>query len=289
MTKYIFFIVFISWLWPLTGQVHWQDKDHLLHLENEKLYVVHKVVAGNTIYNLSKHYNLPQDSLLHFLKLRNRQSLNLGDTLLIPARSFALSMTPIEPNDVKLYYQVKPKENLFRIARIYLGIKEEQIMVLNQLSDSNISIDQLLFVGYLNTNQPTINGNQVPPVVSSDIRDTIKAETLITMNDLDAFEKSKVTKVFRESSGVALWFDDTDVNSGRFIMHETAPVNSIVAIINPMFNKTVYAKVVGNIPPRTYPKEVIAVISPSLAKELGALDKRFFAKIKYEQPHTLGD
>jgi len=291
MYKYLTWILALGWISITTAQN--QEIEPLIFLKemNERMVVPHAVAPGNTIYNLSKKYQITQDALLAMLVEKNKTSLQLGDTLLIPIQSSQISMIPSHETDIRLYYQVKPKENLFRIARIYLGLKEEQIMVLNQMTDINLAIGQQLFIGYLNripsdplVNQPT--PTNAPVVINEEkLEEISEAEKAKEINTL---EELKVPKIFRESSGVALWFDDTDVNSGRFIMHESAPVNSIIAITNPMFNKTVYARVVGNIPPKTYPKEIIAVISPSVAKELGALDKRFFAKIKYELPNNIG-
>ena len=48
-----------------------------------------------------------------------------------------------------------------------------------------------------------------------------------------------------------------------------------------MKGATVYAKVIGRIPNNVYGKEVIVIVAPSVAKTLGAIDERFFVKIKY--------
>jgi hypothetical protein len=50
-----------------------------------------------------------------------------------------------------------------------------------------------------------------------------------------------------------------------------------------MFGSKVYVKVIGALPEKSYPKEVLTVISNAAAKELGAKDARFFVKIRYLQ------
>ena len=47
--------------------------------------------------------------------------------------------------------------------------------------------------------------------------------------------------------------------------------------------KTLYAKVIGKIPQNAFGDEVIIIVSPSVAKQLGAKDERFFVKIKYTE------
>lgn len=279
MVKYILFIFLLG---TITASAQYNDSlnTRFAIAQDSQLVLPHVVQRGNTIYSLSKTYNLEVDSLIQALGIGDELILSLGDTLLIPLNGSSLSAAREHQNDIAIYYRVKPKENLFRIARIYLKLREEQIMVLNQMENTNLRVGQELLLGYLSKYStpaaPMVEVEDSPAVMHPDTI-TKEATTLET-----AFEVVENRKIYQESNGVALWFADTDYNSGRFIMHESAPVNSIIAITNPMFNKTVYAKVVGNIPPNTYPKEVIAVISPMVAKELGALDKRFYAKIKYE-------
>jgi hypothetical protein len=66
-----------------------------------------------------------------------------------------------------------------------------------------------------------------------------------------------------------------------FALHPTARVNSVIELHNPMMNRKVLAKVIGNIPPNTYPEEVKVIISPKTAKSLGVIDQRFFVKMRY--------
>lgn len=279
MVKYILFICLWSTI-TVSAQNNETINSRFAIARDSQLVLPHIVKRGNTIYSLSKTYNQHVDSLIKALDIGNELILSLGDTLLIPINGSSLSASRDSPEDIAIYYRVKPKENLFRIARIYLKLREEQIMVLNQMENTNLRIDQELLLGYLNKyRSPASSMVEVEESLEYLHPDTITKEATKLETKFEWVEKRKV---YQETNGVALWFADTDYNSGRFIMHESAPVNSIIAITNPMFNKTVYAKVVGNIPPNTYPKEVIAVISPMVAKELGALDKRFYAKIKYE-------
>jgi transcription elongation GreA/GreB family factor len=73
--------------------------------------------------------------------------------------------------------------------------------------------------------------------------------------------------------------DETDLMA----MHRKAEVGSVISIYNPMSRRTVYAKVVGRIPDTVYKDDVIVVVSPLVAKLLGAIDPRFFVKVKYHR------
>jgi len=279
MVKYMLFIFLLGNV-LLNAQVKDSLNMKFAIVADSQLVLPHIVEKGNTLYSLSKTYKLPVDSLSQALGIGEGYILSLGDTLLIPLNGSSLSAAPEHADDIAIYYHVRPKENLFRLARIYLKLREEQIMVLNQMENTNLQIGQELLLGYLSP----YTTPSAPMVAVADSPMDLHPDTMVKeASTLETtFELVEKRKVYKETNGVALWFADTDSRSGRFVMHETAPVNSIIAITNPMFNKTVYAKVVGNIPPNTYPKEVVVIISPMVAKELGALDKRFFARIKYE-------
>ena len=66
-----------------------------------------------------------------------------------------------------------------------------------------------------------------------------------------------------------------------FALHATAKVNSYIEIYNPMLNRKVIAKVVGNLPPKAHKKNVDLIISPKVAETLGAVDKRFYVQVRF--------
>ena len=287
------------YLTSMTAQQQSTNDPLWVEQKDQKLYFVHVVEKGNTLYSLARKFNMTIEEFSSKAQGMTKDVLQIGDTLWIPLENQSLRGVP-STHSKSIYYRVQAKENLFRIARVYLGVKEEQIMVLNRMENTQINIDQDLLLGYLDfTSTPTIQkdskestdnypntkiadrASELPPN-SNQKSDESSSGKIINSSE----SSPSVVKTFQERSGVAIWFDDTDAQSGLFVMHETAPVNSTIYITNPMFNKTIQAKVVGNIPPNTYPKEVIVVISQAVAKSLGALDKRFFAKIKYEV-HTL--
>lgn len=228
------------------------------------------VEPGLTLYKLSRQYGIAVDAFLEANPSLPGGSLRLGEEIIIPIQKNQISQQKISEQAVPVYYEVQPQENMFRIARVYLGVKEEILMLLNHKENTNLSIGERLLLGYFSTESAEDTEPAEEPTAYAG--STMK----------EKFEYRAAKKVFKDQTGVGLWFKDTDPGSGMFVLHETAPINSVVAVTNPMFKKTVYAKVIGNIPPKTYPKEVIVVVSPEVAKSLGVLDARFFAKIKVE-------
>lgn len=268
MKKRVFTYLFIS--------LHicaWSQSSHselLVSYSGSSFFIETSVEPGLTVYKLSKQYGVSADALLAANPALENGSLRLGEEIFIPILKSQITQQKLDDEAFPVYYEVKPQENMFRIARVYLGVKEEILMLLNHKENTDLNIGERLLLGYFSAE----NVEEPEPIEehTASIGSTMK----------EKFEYRAAKKVFKDQTGVGLWFKDTDPGSGMFVLHESAPINSIVAVTNPMFRKTVYAKVIGNIPPKTYPKEVIIVVSPEVAKSLGILDARFFAKIKVE-------
>lgn len=95
------------------------------------------------------------------------------------------------------------------------------------------------------------------------------------------YDKTAAKSKKVNSQGIAFWHRELKGSKGLYVLHRNAPINSIVAISNPMFNSTIYAKVLGNISGSVYPPDIMIVVSPEVAQQLGAKDERFFTKIAY--------
>ncbi len=268
MKKRVFIYLFMSlhlcaWSQSLQTEIH-------VSYSGANFFIQTTVGPGLTLYKLSRQYGVSIDSFLMANPGIEDASLRLDQEIFIPIQRNQINQQKINEQALPVYYEVQPQENMFRIARVYLGVKEEILMLLNHKENTNLNIGERLLLGYFSAEI----------IEDSEINDEPVALAGTTMKE--KFEYRAAKKMFRDQTGVGIWFKDTDPGSGMFVLHETAPINSVIAVTNPMFRKTVYAKVIGNIPPKTYPKEVIIVVSPEVAKSLGVLDARFFAKIKVE-------
>lgn len=82
-------------------------------------------------------------------------------------------------------------------------------------------------------------------------------------------------------NGVAQWAKSGPTTQGLYVLHPTAPVNSVVELSNPMTHRKIYAKVLSNMPPKLYPDDISVVVSPGVANLLGAIDSRFYVKLRF--------
>lgn len=245
--------------------------------------LIHPVRAGQTLYGLSRYYQVPVEAIQQENPQLIIEGLGVDKNINIP---IVFSDLNASGQGSVLYYTVEQGETLFSIARRKFNISLADVIRLNELTSDQVSPHQVLKIGYLNniTNYSSRDG----------LSETV---TDVTANTAESGDSSKIHKVpdaFEEiflkqienytcttDRGVAFWNKESAIRKGNYVLHKTAPVNSIVEITNPMFGIKVYGKVIGNLPPGAYTDDVKVVISPSMAKDLRARDSRFFSYVTY--------
>lgn len=70
-------------------------------------------------------------------------------------------------------------------------------------------------------------------------------------------------------------------NESLFVLHPKAKVNSKMELIYPMLNTRIIATVISELPRDLYPENISVVISPGVAKALGAKDNQFKVQMKF--------
>lgn len=106
---------------------------------NGKVFVLHKVTAGETLYGISKRYNVTVEQILEFNATADG-GLEIGQVLKVP----------YIPRVVKkvtdgTVHRVTEKETLFSISRQY-GVTVDELKEWNKLADANLSLGQELIV-----------------------------------------------------------------------------------------------------------------------------------------------
>jgi LysM repeat protein len=227
-----------------------------------------------TLYSLARKYNVGMDSILAANPDLNPQAIPLGYPVNIPMYAKAITVVaPLQSEDaIPVYYRVQPKETLYRISRVYLGVPPETLMSLNPRASSQISIGEVLHLGWY---RPYENSNSPLSVGTASLVDS----TMYNVKDYTT-EYKKAGKVIREQKGLAVWKPGND-KTHYFVLHPTAQVGSYMEVTNPMLHRTLTAKVSGNIPPGIYQSHVGLVVSPSVARALGVLDQQFFARWRF--------
>jgi LysM repeat protein len=182
---------------------------------------------------------------------------------------------------------VSAGETLYAISKRF-GTTVDDITKLNNLNSTTLIPGQILMVHAGEQPAPP----PPPPVIKTDTplarrdstsvvqvnRDSSNNDRHLNANRFGLFEKNE--------KGVATWMDDPGLDPNKkLVLHRSAPIGTVIKITNPMTNRTTFAKVVGRFTDNESTKDVIIVMTKSVADALGALDKRFHVDISYGTPN----
>ena len=249
------------------------SKDSLwLIVEEEKKYILHPVKPKQTLFSIARYYNLSLADLFeHNPDFRTDPTLHTGSRVKIPIPNKAIKRYKttgfVASKNISIYYIVQYGDNLYQISKRNFDMPVDSVAKRNKLKNNNIRPGQLLHVGWMGTEGVHEDWRAKKESTPSDALKTRYQE-----------EKKKRREV--DSQGVCFWQKDSKEKGDLYALHREAAIGTPIAVTNPMFNRTVYAKVIGRIPDG-YERNVEVVLSPEAARKLGAKDPRFFTKVKY--------
>jgi LysM repeat protein len=237
----------------------------------EKIFE-HKIQKGQTLYSLARFYGLNEEELYPYNPNLKSNVVGLGQIIKLPIPNAAIKR--FKGDNFKRWkyapiaFKVKKGDNLYKIAKTLFHMPIDSVVKWNNLPNETIAPGQILHVGWM-----SLNG------VPDSVRNLRKSTIDLKKKELEA--KFSGQKKSIEQKGAAFWQKKGNPNTHYYCLHRTAKVGSIISVTNGMNFKTLYAKVIGKIPQNAFGDEVIIIVSPSVAKQLGAKDERFFVKIKY--------
>ncbi len=237
----------------------------------------HTLEKKQTLFSLAKFYGLSVEELYFYNPGLEVQSLKVGQKIQVPVPNRAIVryrvQNFIESNFVPVYHIVQRGETMFRISRYYYEMPKEIIMQRNGMTSTDLKTGQALQIGWM-----SLDG--IPEEYRSGGGGPISRRNNALRK---VFARNTQGKKLTEDSGAAFWKKSTGEGSDFYALHRYAPVNSIIEINNPMKNRVIYAKVVGRIPDTAYGDDVKVIVSSVVAQLLGAKDRRFFVKIRYQK------
>ncbi len=251
----------------------WRDSV-LMTVENGQKYLHHIVRPGQTLFSLARFYGLSLEELYHLNPtFQYDPTLRVGVLLKIPFPNRAIrryqgaffDRTRFAP----LFYVVQPGDNLFHVARRLFDMPLDTIRLRNQLSNDNIHPGQMLHVGWFGLEGILPEWHTAPVV------DTVSEQTHRAYFEANEKQQAQYT-----GQGICFWNRDSEEKGRFYALHREAAIGSVIAVTNPMSQVVIYARVIGRIP-STYGPNVEVVLSPAAARQLKALDPRFFVQTRY--------
>jgi len=298
------FFVIIGWIsvWSQSSPLFtFKDSINIYFEDDQKLFISHKVKSGNTLFSISKFYALPIDKILETNPMVKTKGLTLGADVKIPLSIKAIRKSKTGDfyrwKHIPLCYEVKESETLFKIATTRFNIVADTVARWNNIGKKPIAPGQVLIVGWLpvtgvpaglqeKTKAPVIPLEKKVEIAKKQYDEPTKnsQEEPNAEQPVENKASSKPIPVLKEyaTQGVAYWMKSSVENRDLYALHRDAPLNSYIAITNPMKKTTTYAKVIDRIPAGTF-SDVEVIVSPAVAKMLGSRDPKFFVQIKYKK------
>ncbi len=244
--------------------------------EYKDKFIYHTLTEKQTLYSLARFYGLGiQDLYDYNPSISKDQIISVGQKVRIPIPNRAILRYPttnFDPSQyAKLYYKVRPRETLFKIAKRNFKMPVDTIKARNRLTSNTIHTNQILHLGWININgiPDSLQGLYVSP----------QAKRNIYLKDQFSYKKGKL----HVERGAGAWQKNGSLNKGMYVLHRKARRGDVIAITNLMNKRTIYAKVLTKFPLGAYSSEVVVVMSSEVATLLGAKDSRFFVEVRYKK------
>jgi LysM domain len=251
--------------------------------KGEKL-VEHKVKSGQTYFSISKYYGLTDEQLKSYNPKINKE---VAKDDIITVKIPNSSITRFQKKNfvrwkfAPICYKVKKGDNLFNIAKTHFKMPIDSIKKKNNIT-TEIHEGMVLNVGWFN-----LDGVKTVVKTEPDPKDTSQTKVVTPPKVTDKLQEDYSSKFMNQGGSVktikgkAFWQKNSYRSNDYLCMHRKARVNSYVRFTNPMNGKIAYAKVTARMNDKSYSEQVMVVLSPSLAKYLGAVDQNFFIKMEY--------
>ena len=237
---------------------------------------VHTMEKGQTLYSLAQFYGLKIYNLIAFNShLEPEEGFSRGTPVNIPIPDSAIVKTCEygyhKAGFVPVFYIVKHGDTFYRIAKHFFNIPLDTLQKWNGLQKTMMFTGMKLHVGYL-----SIDG--IPDSLQAANANPVASKLHALQREFD-YKKAYSIPVFQ--NGAAYWQREKKGGNDYYCLHRSASVGSVVQIKNPMRQKVIYAKVIAPIPDRAYGDDIIIVLSPTIAKLLGAKDPKFYVELNY--------
>ena len=288
--------------------------------ENDEIYILHRVEAGETLYSLSKRYHTPIEGIVENNQI-SENNLSVGAILRVPWRH-------------SIKHTVAQGETLYSISKHH-KVSIETIKSVNKLASNTLEVGMVLRIAQagnaesathasvLNSEKHVVgqsetlysiskkydltlddlkNWNQLEdynvkagdtlliskPAKTETLADKsneeLNAETVsVVITTPDETEEPSVPKSMKPitENGIAAVITGTSDTKKYLALHPTASVGTIMKVRNEMTNLSVFVRVVGKLPPTGANNNVLIRLSEAAQIALGALDEKFRVELSY--------
>lgn len=244
----------------------------------------HFVQQGETIYAISKQYDLSVNDLKNWNQLSSND-IAVGQELFIepPVDKTELVVMKEEseimeseddrdPSDdleaVKYFHFVQTGETVFSISKKY-GISSQTLKSWNGLVNNNLSIGQKL---------------AIRKEVVIDSLDHSVPNYITTSYGSKKWTEDDGDQSLQKEEGLAGIIEGTEGTSKLLALHRELPVGAEIMVVNLMNNMKLKARVVGTLPNTGLNRNLMMRLTAKGFEKLGIIDSRTRVQIAYSSP-----
>jgi LysM repeat protein len=271
----------------------------------------HIVIAGETLYSIAKKYNV---SVVEMKKINPNavNGLNIGDELLIPEKTteaiitrgdtpiITTATTPASTTS----HTVASGETLYSISRKY-NLSVADLKTWNPETSAGLRVGQVLKLtpGVAKLDIPPTDQQKMPVLVVEEVKKDpvveIKKDPVqqVTPSDTVLTKEQEREKKYLDSmanirvqpngefkkvteTGFAEIIDGGDTDK-YLALHKTAPVGTIIQVINEGNNQRIFVRVIGKLPVNGLNDRVVLKISKKAFERLAGVDKKIPVTLSY--------
>jgi LysM repeat protein len=230
--------------------------------------ITHKVTAKETLFSISKMYEVSVDDIKNWNNLKNN-ILDVGQDLIIYKKKSSDFIKTMEPQkSARGVHTVTEKETLYSISKMY-GASVQQLKTWNNLTADEVRPGQLLFVI-----QPMYSSQE--KVQQQGVKQTVQMANP-TNQDIKISESVIGSDEIHEK-GAAELIEGTDGNRKYLARHKSAKVGTIMKVRSETTNREVFVRIVG---PLNAEGNTVIKVSKSAFDRLGATDPKFNVELIY--------
>ncbi len=290
-------------------------QEHIIQGSTPNLYLSHTVSAKETWYSVARIYNLEPKTIVTYNKADMTRPLEIGQQIRIPLTKNNFVQDDLKGKGevlVPVYHVVQEKEWLYRISVNHNKVPVEKIEKWNAISRDGAKAGMKLIVGYLKVRQdqvaqvadnssasevvsrpetlpPSANSTPKPPVTGTKAPATNTRPTNATPAPVkkatggEGYFKTLFLENGRAVSGFSGVFKSTSgwVDGKYYALMNDVAVGTIVKVSVPDGTKSVYAKVLGELPDMKESAGLSLRISDAAASILGNAGGKFDVRIAY--------
>ncbi len=245
--------------------------------EISELDFYHTVLRGETVYAISKKYNVELSALLNVNPLIGTDyTVKEGQLIkiLTPRKQELLS---IETKNVSV-----EKENV-----------EQDIVLEGPILIAEPNNTETIKIKTYELEQSAGNQDTKADTLARDINSTLLVESLTSATKTFAqlyADYAYLDMSIVSEKGAATWIEGANQNpistDNFYALHNNAPIGSIIKVRNMMNNRIIYAKVIGTLTESEVNEKVVIKLSSGASETLNVLDKRFASEITYYELPT---